>query len=60
MNICMITFQYHRLEKKIHARRLMRKLRLKRYITITGQVPHSQILYWLREMDMFAFPSLQQ
>ena len=56
----LIVGKYHRLEEKIHARRLMRKLRLKRYITITGQVPHSQVLSWLREMDVFAFPSLQE
>lgn len=38
----------------------IKELGLKRRVFITGQVPHSHILAWLKEMDVFVLPSLYE
>ena len=35
----------------------IKKLKLRQAVTITGRVPHHQVLAWMKEMDIFAFPS---
>lgn len=35
-------------------------MRLKRQVIFTGYVPHRDVLAWMREMDIFAFPSLHE
>ena len=35
-------------------------LKLKKKITITGPVPHAHVSAWLKELDIFAFPSLYE
>ena len=39
--------------------KLLKNLNLSQDILITGWVPHSQVLAWMKEMDIFLFPSLQ-
>ncbi len=36
------------------------KLGIGERVLITGNVPHNQILAWLNEMDIFAFPSIHE
>ncbi len=35
-------------------------LKLKKKVTITGPVPHAHVSAWLKELDIFAFPSLYE
>lgn len=44
-------------EKKTFLK-LIRKLGLKRRVFLVGLVPHRQVLCWMKEMDIFVFPSL--
>ena len=39
---------------------LIQKTDIKKKVTITGRVPHIEMLTWLREMDIFALPSLHE
>ncbi len=45
-------------EQKKMAEKQIRKLGLKRRVFFTGLVPYQQVLPWLKEMDIFVFPSL--
>ena len=36
------------------------RLGLANNLFITGRVPHAQVLAWIKEMDIFAFPSLHE
>lgn len=38
----------------------IKKMGLTNNLFITGRVPHSQVLAWIKEMDIFAFPSLHE
>lgn len=49
----------NRKEKKVWAQRI-KHLGLKRRVFITGRIPHRQVLAWVKEMDIFAFPSLHE
>ena len=33
---------------------------LKRHISLTGRIPHYEVLTWLKAMDIFAFPSVYE
>ncbi len=35
-------------------------LGIKRQVLFTGYIPHREVLAWMREMDIFAFPSLHE
>ncbi len=35
-------------------------LGIKRHIVFTGYIPHREVMAWMREMDIFAFPSLHE
>ncbi|MCY3684177.1 MAG: glycosyltransferase [Gemmatimonadetes bacterium] len=37
-----------------------RKRKLIRHISITGRVPHSEVLAWMRQVDVFVLPSLYE
>ena len=39
---------------------LIKKINIKKKVTITGRVPHIEILTWLQEMDVFTLPSLHE
>ena len=46
-------------EKKKYLKRI-KTMGLKRKVTLTGPVPPRQVMAWLREMDIFALPSLHE
>ena len=46
-------------EQKMWTQKI-KEMRLKKRVFITGRVPHQQVLAWMREMDIFAFPSLHE
>ena len=40
--------------------RQINDLGIKRQVVFTGYIPHREVLAWMREMDIFAFPSLHE
>ncbi len=38
----------------------IRDMGIKRQVVFTGYVPHRDVLAWMKEMDIFAFPSLHE
>ena len=46
------------IQEKNNALKLIRKLGLKQRVFLAGLVPHRQVLCWIKEMDIFVFPSL--
>ena len=51
-------FQYP--EDKRLALYKIKQLGLKSQVIITGRVPHTQVLAWMREMDIFVLPSFHE
>lgn len=46
-----------------HKRDMLRQINdlgIKRQVVFTGYIPHREVLAWMREMDIFAFPSLHE
>ena len=49
--------------RESYKREMLQQIRdrgLKRHVVFTGYVPHRDVLAWMREMDIFAFPSLHE
>ena len=49
--------------RESYKREMLKQIRdrgLKRHVVFTGYVPHRDVLAWMREMDIFAFPSLHE
>ncbi len=40
--------------------KMIKSLGIKRQVFITGPAPHSHVPMWMREIDIFAFPSLYE
>lgn len=58
--ILLMVGDYHREQDRIAFTQQIEELGLEDRLFITGEVPHTQVLAWLKEMDIFAYPSLYE
>ena len=52
-----------RFAQESYKREMLRQISdmgIKRHVVFTGYIPHRDVLAWLREMDIFVFPSLHE
>lgn len=56
----LVVGQFTRDSYKRDMLRQISELGIKRQVVFTGYIPHREVLAWMREMDIFAFPSLHE
>ena len=58
--ILLMVGDYHSEQDRAAFTQQIEELGLEDRLFITGEVPHTQVLVWLKEMDIFAYPSLYE
>ena len=58
--VLLMVGDYHSEQDQAAFTQQIEELGLKDRLFITGEVPHTQVLAWLKEMDIFAYPSLYE
>ncbi len=58
--VLLMVGDYHSERDRVVFTQQIEELGLKDRLFITGEVPHTQVLAWLKEMDIFAYPSLYE
>ena len=56
----LVVGQFAQESQKRDMLRQINDLGIKRQVVFTGYIPHREVLAWMREMDIFAFPSLHE
>lgn len=58
--VLLMVGDYHSEQDRMAFTQQIEELGLEDRLFITGEVPHTQVLAWLKEMDIFAYPSLYE
>ena len=58
--VLLMVGDYHSEQDRAAFTQQIEELGLKDRLFITGEVPHTQVLAWLKAMDIFAYPSLYE